>query len=135
MAELHVSILTPAKVAGKFLAEQVQVPGIDGYLGVLPGHAQLISELGVGELLIYTRQGIESFFVSGGYLDVGEANHVTLLVDIAEKPADINVERAKDARQRAVSRLDDKSGVDVVRAQAALRRAEQRLVVAARLSK
>jgi F-type H+-transporting ATPase subunit epsilon len=135
MAELHVSILTPAKVAGKFSAEQVQVPGIDGYLGVLPGHTQLISELGVGELLVHTRQGIESFFVSGGYLDVGEANHVTLLVDNAEKPADINVERAKDARQRAVSRLDDKSGVDVMRAQAALRRAEQRLVVAARLSK
>ena len=135
MAELHVSILTPAKVAGTFSAEQVQVPGIDGYLGVLPGHAQLISELGVGELLVHTRQGIESYFVSGGYLDVGEGNHVTMLVDIAEKPVDIKVDRAKDARQRALSRLDDKSGVDVLRAQAALRRAEQRLVVAARLTK
>jgi len=73
--------------------------------------------------------------VSGGYLDVGEGNHVTILVDVAEKPVDIKVDRAKDARQRALSRLADESGVDVVRAQAALRRAEQRLVVAARLTK
>ncbi|MEN9834948.1 MAG: synthase epsilon chain [Pseudomonadota bacterium] len=135
MGELNVSILTPAKVVGRFQAGQVQVPSSNGYLGILPGHAKLISELGVGELIVSTAQGRDSFFVSGGFIDVGGGDKVTLLVDVAEKASDIDVERAKEAKRRALSRLDEKLGVDVMRAQAALLRAEQRLTVAGRRSK
>jgi F-type H+-transporting ATPase subunit epsilon len=135
MGELNVSILTPAKVVGRFQAGQVQVPSSNGYLGILPGHAKLISELGVGELIVSTAQGRDSFFVSGGFIDVGGGDKVTLLVDVAEKASDIDVERAKEAKRRALNRLDEKLGVDVMRAQAALLRAEQRLTVAGRRSK
>ncbi len=135
MGELNVSILTPAKVVGRFQAGQVQVPSSDGYLGILPGHAELVSELGVGELIVNTHSGDQSFFVSGGFLNVGGGDHVTLLVDVAEKPTDIDLERAKEAKRRALARLEEKLGVDVMRAQAALLRAEQRLAVASRRSK
>lgn len=135
MGELNVSILTPAKVVGRFQAGQVQVPSSNGYLGILPGHAKLISELGVGELIVSTAHGRDSFFVSGGFIDVGGGDKVTLLVDVAEKASDIDVERAKEAKRRALNRLDEKLGVDVMRAQAALLRAEQRLTVAGRRSK
>lgn len=135
MGELHVSILTPAKVVGRFKAGQVQVPSSDGYLGILPGHAELVSQLGVGELVVSTGRGEESFFVSGGFVDVGGGNQVTLLVDVAERPTDIDTQRAKEAKRRALTRLDEKLGVDVMRAQAALLRAEQRLAVAVRRGK
>jgi F-type H+-transporting ATPase subunit epsilon len=131
MAELHVSILTPAKVVGKFKATQVQVPGSEGFLGILPGHALLVAEVGVGELTVYSGGASESFFVSGGYVDVANDN-VTLLADVAEKPGDIDVEHARQMRQQALDHLDQKIGVDVIRAQAALFHAEQRLSIAAR---
>ena len=135
MGAINVSVLTPARVIGRYQAEQVQVPSSTGYLGVLPGHAELVSELGVGELVVKTEKGSESFFVSGGYLDVGAGNHVTLLLDVAERPSDIDTKRAEEARRRALGRLEEKLGVDVIRAQAALLRAEQRLAVASRRGK
>lgn len=126
---LQVSILSPAKVVARTKASHVLVPGSQGYLGILPGHARLVTELGVGELVVDGESGKQLYFVSGGYLDVANDN-VTLLVDVAERPGDIDVQRAEKAKARALERLDQKAGVDVQRAQAALLRASQRLSTA-----
>lgn len=129
--ELNVSILSPAKVVAKTKASQVQVPGTLGYLGVLPGHARLVSEIGIGELVLEGAEGgRQVYFVAGGYVDVAN-DQVTVLVDIIEKPANIDVARAEKAKKRALERLERSTGeVDVARAQEALRRAQQRLITA-----
>src|SRR6476469_5930615 len=123
MAEqLNVNILSPAKVVAKTTAQQVQAPGIMGYLGILPGHTRFITELGVGELTVDTGSGKQTYFVAGGYVDVANDN-VTVLVDVIEKPGDIDVARAEEAKRRALDRLEHKAEIDVRRAQAALARA------------
>jgi F-type H+-transporting ATPase subunit epsilon len=132
-ADLQVQILSPAKVVAKTHAAQVQAPGALGYMGILPGHARMVAELGIGELTLDGADGGKQvFFVAGGYVDVASDN-VTVLVDVAEKPGDIDVARAEKAKARAEQRLERKSGdVDVVRAQAALLRATQRITTASR---
>jgi F-type H+-transporting ATPase subunit epsilon len=131
MADLQVQILTPAKVVAKTAAAQVQLPGSLGYMGILPGHTKLVAELGVGELTVDAQGGKQSYFIAGGFVDVAN-DQVTVLVDVAEKPGDINRERAEKAKQRALDRLAQKTGVDVMRAQASLLRAEGRLAISAR---
>lgn len=131
MADLQVQILTPAKVVQKTTASQVQLPGSKGYMGILPGHTKLVAELGVGELTVDAQGGKQTYFVAGGFVDVAN-DQVTVLVDVAEKPGDINRERAEKAKQRALDRLHQKAGVDVMRAQASLLRAEGRLAIASR---
>lgn len=131
MADLQVQILTPAKVVSRTTAAQVQLPGSKGYMGVLPGHTKLVAELGVGELTVDAQGQKQSYFVAGGFVDVAN-DHVTVLVDVAEKPGDISRERAEKAKQRALDRLHQKTGVDVMRAQASLLRAEGRLAISSR---
>jgi len=129
MAELQVNILSPAKVVAKTKAFQVQLPGVLGYLGILPGHTRFITELQAGEMAVEGAGGKQVYFVSGGYADQAD-DVLTVLVDVVEKPVDIDVARAERAKQRALERLGRKEGVDFARAQAALARAEQRLMVA-----
>lgn len=131
MSDLQVQILTPAKVVAKTAASQVQLPGSQGYMGILPGHTKLVAELGVGELTVDAQGGKQVFFIAGGFVDVAN-DQVTVLVDVAEKPGDINRDRAEKAKQRALDRLHQKSGVDVMRAQASLLRAEGRLSISSR---
>lgn len=129
MAELQVSILSPAKIVAQTTATQVQVPGREGYLGILPGHTRFITELGVGQLAVDHAGTKDVYFVAGGYLDVAK-DKVTVLVDVIEKAGDIDLKRAEEAKNRALDRLNDKAGIDVMRAQAALLRAETRLTLA-----
>ncbi len=129
MSELQVSILTPAKVVGKLTAKMVEVPGKDGILGILPAHARLIAELGIGEIKVSAENEPQVFFVAGGYVEV-EKDHIKVLADVAERAGDINVKRAEQAKARALDRLNEKAGVDVMRAQASLLRAETRLTIA-----
>lgn len=127
--ELEVDLLSPTKRLVAQKARLVSYPGPLGYVGLLPGHAPLISEIGVGELLI---EGVENndrkvFFVSGGYLEVSH-NAVKVLADIIETPEEINQQRAEKARQRALDRLEAKAlDVDLPRAMAALARANGRI--------
>ena len=77
---LQVQIVTPEKLLASAQAESAQIPGKDGYMGILPGHAALLSELGEGELS-YTLGGkTEKFMVSGGYVEVRD-DHVRVLAD------------------------------------------------------
>ena len=133
MSELSVQILSPAKIVTKATAKQVIAPGTKGYLGVLPGHAALIAELGLGELTVEeTGTAKQIYFITGGYINVAD-DHVTVLVDVIEKAADIDVVRAEKAKVRAQERLAQRAeDIDVARAQAALTRSLERIAVASR---
>jgi len=111
----------------------VIVPAADGYMGILPRHAPLMAELGVGQIEIRSADGpIARVATSGGFVMV-ERNQVSILADTAELAQDIDVRRAEESRQRAEHRLaEHASGMDVARAQAALVRAVNRLRVARR---
>jgi F-type H+-transporting ATPase subunit epsilon len=110
-------------------AGSVTIPGIDGYFGVLSGHAPLISALGIGivELRAHEGSAPQLFAVSGGFVEV-TPEKVTLLADAAETAAEIDAERARLAVERAEARLRETGPhIDITRAQAALHRAVNRL--------
>ena len=128
----QLEIVTPEKMVVRDVAEEMQIPGKNGYLGVLPGHAPLITELAVGE--ISYRKGSETLYlaVAWGFAEV-LPERVVILAETAERPEDIDVKRAQESKQRAEERL--KSGsteIDFTRAEDALQRAETRLQVAAK---
>lgn len=113
-------------------AESLVIPGTDGYFGVLSGHAPLVSALAVGELIIKPPgKPAMLMAVAGGFAEV-LPDHVVILADAAELAEEIDIERARQARERAEERLRERGGgeMDIDRAQAALMRAINRLRVA-----
>src|SRR4051812_32691103 len=124
MAEtIELEIVTPEKQVVKVAAEEIQFPGKGGYLGVLPGHAPLITELSVGEIA-YRRGGdITRIAVAWGFAEV-LPDKVTILAERAESADEIDVSRAQAARDRAEERLKQGGDIDYTRALNALRRAE-----------
>ncbi len=123
-------IVTPDRLVAQDRAEEMQIPGKNGYLGILAGHAPLITELDVGEVS-YRLSGVtEHLAVAWGFAEV-LPDKVTILAETAERAADIDLERARKALERAEERL--RSGdpdLDYQRALVALRRAQVRLQVA-----
>jgi F-type H+-transporting ATPase subunit epsilon len=91
--------------------DEVEIPGADGYFGVLPGHTPLLALLGLGEL--WYRQGAEKHFllIANGFAEV-QPDRVTILAQIAEKADEIDVARAEQAKKRAEQRLTQ-PGVDM----------------------
>ena len=84
MAEtFQINIATPEKLILETRAETAQIPGKDGYMGILPGHAALLSELGAGTLSVTSGGQTQSFTITGGYVEVRD-NHVRVLVDKVE---------------------------------------------------
>ena len=77
---LQVQITTPEKLVFEKEADYAEIPGKDGYMGILPGHAALLSELGAGELKLTVAGKIESFTISGGYVEVRD-DKVRVLAD------------------------------------------------------
>ena len=131
---LHLQIITPDKLLVREDADSVQIPGKGGYLGILPGHAPLITELMIGEIS-FSRGGTTQYFaVSWGFAEV-LPDKVTILADTAERAEDINVTRAQEAKARAEELLRNPTpDLDYAATNHALRRAEVRLEVAARAS-
>jgi F-type H+-transporting ATPase subunit epsilon len=111
--------------------DEVQIPGADGYLGILPGHTQLLSTMQVGTL--WYRQGPEKHYlaVAFGFAEV-QPDRVTILAQIAEKADEIDIARAETARRRAEERLARPTmEIDFERARVAMLKALVRLQVAA----
>ena len=79
----QIDIATPEKLLLQQTAQSAQVPGKEGYMGILPGHAALLSELGEGTLSVTADGQTKSFTVTGGYVEVRD-NHVRVLADSAE---------------------------------------------------
>ncbi len=126
----QLEIVTPEKKVVDTAAEEIQIPGKNGYLGVLPGHAPLITELAVGEIK-YRAEGKEQLLAAAwGFAEV-LPDKVTILAETVEKPEEIDVDRARKAKDRAEERLTSgDTNVDVERSLDALAKAETRLEVA-----
>ena len=133
MAEtFEFEIVTPEKLVVRDVAEEMQIPAKNGYIGVLPGHAPLITELAVGEITYRNAETSAILAVAWGFAEVLPTK-VTILAETAEKPEEIDVKRAQEAKQRAEERLQGgHTEVDVDRALNALHRAETRLDVASK---
>jgi len=126
----QLEIVTPEKLVVNESVEEAQIPGLGGYLGILPGHAPLITELAVG-VITYRSQGVtKSLSVAWGFAEV-LPDKVTMLAETAEHPEEIDVARAQKAKDRAEQLLKSNDPqLDYDRAQDALQRAETRLKVA-----
>jgi F-type H+-transporting ATPase subunit epsilon len=126
----QLEVVTPEKVLVKDAAEEMQLPGKDGYLGILPGHAPLITELAIGQMTYRGGGSTHVLSVAWGFAEV-LPDKVTVLAELAERAEDIDVGRAHEAKDRAEKRLaSGDADVDTPRAQAALARANCRLQVA-----
>ena len=123
-------IVTPEKKVVDTTAEEMQIPGKNGYLGILPGHAPLITELAVGEITFRAGGEEQRLAVAWGFAEV-LPNKVTILAETAERPAEIDVARAREAKKRAEERLTSGDiNVDVEQSLDALHKAETRIEVA-----
>jgi F-type H+-transporting ATPase subunit epsilon len=126
----QLEIVTPEKLVVKVVADEVQIPGQSGYLGILPGHAPLITELAVGVITYRSQGDTRTLSVAWGFAEVLQ-DKVTILAETAERPEEIDVERAQKAKDRAEQRLQSNDPqIDYGRAEDALQRAETRLKVA-----
>jgi F-type H+-transporting ATPase subunit epsilon len=132
---LTLEVATPSRLAVSETVDEVVAPGSQGYFGVLPGHAPFLTTLGIGELTYRIGRDEYHLAVAGGFAEVRN-DKVIVLVDTAERPDEIDRERAERARQRAEQRLAGRGGAgedtDYTRALAALMRALTRLLVAGR---
>ena len=132
-------LATPTRMLVTAEADEVVAPGVEGYFGVLPGHAAFLTTLAPGEVTYRSGQTEHRVAVTGGFAEV-RAERVIILAENAERPEEIDRERAERARQRAEMRLLGKSPdgsqeeVDFARALGALARALTRLLVANRPS-
>jgi F-type H+-transporting ATPase subunit epsilon len=132
-AHIDLQIVTPDRRIVQEQVDEVEIPGSEGYFGVLPGHTPLLAALAVGEL--WYRKGQEKVFLSiaFGFAEV-LPDRVTILARIAERAEDINVERAEASRKRAEERLAHaRSDVDYERARLALMKSISRLQVSSRV--
>ncbi len=131
MAEnrIQLDIVTPDKVAFSGQVEEVNLSGALGDFGVLPGHTPFLSQLRIGPMHFRQEGRVQWFALNRGIAEV-TPQKVTVLVQTAESKEEIDVNRAEAARKRAEERLRERrEGIDTARAEAALQRALARLKV------
>ncbi len=130
---IQLEIVTPERLAYSDTVDSVQLPGVEGELGVLPGHAPLVSMLGVGELRIRKGGSEEIFAIVGGFLQV-RPDKVVVMAETADLASDIDIERAQEARREAERELETgyREGADLAAARAQLQQALLRIRVAER---
>lgn len=129
---IQVDIVTPERMLLSDEVDMVTLPGADGQMGILSGHAPLLSTLDIGEIVLHRGNELEYLAVAGGIVEV-RPDKVTVLADVAEYATDIDIERAEAALERA--RVSLESDLPVGRRPvmaAALRRSNLRLKVARR---
>jgi F-type H+-transporting ATPase subunit epsilon len=133
LENVELEIVTPEKHILAETVDYVELPGEEGYMGILPGHAPLLSELGFGTL--YYRKGgdIQYFAVLGGFVEV-LPGRVIVLADACERAGEIDVERARAALERAKGGLAkggtaDKDTAEITRA---MNRAQARVDTASK---
>jgi len=130
---IDLQVLTPDRGIIRDRVDEVEIPGSEGYFGVLPGHRPMLASLSTGEL--WYRKGDEKFYlaIAFGFAEV-LPDRVTILARLAERAEDIDIERAEAARRRAEERLiRPQSDIDYERARVALTKSLMRLQVSARL--
>jgi len=126
---IQLVVVTPVNQLLSEAVTEVQLPGADGYLGVLPGHAPLITELGIGELTYKSANGQTGLLaIIRGFAEV-LPERVSVLAETAERPEDIDVNRAQQALKRAQELIAKGGDIDWDRASASLQRALVRIQV------
>ena len=129
MKTLTVSIVTPDGPVMEEPYEMVVCHAEDGELGILPNHIPLVAPLTISAVRLKKENSVEKLAINGGFLEV-RPDKVTILAQSAEKPEDIDVQRAREAKDRAERRLQAKEdNIDYHRAELALKRAMNRLNV------
>ena len=130
MDSFQLEIVTPDKMVVRDNAESIQIPGLDGYLGILPGHAPLITELGAGEIAYRADGQSHRFCVAWGFAEVLQ-DRVTVLAETVEPVGEIDVPRAQRALARAEESLKSaQTEDDFANATAKMRVAQARIEVA-----
>lgn len=123
---LHLEVVTPERVVFKAEVESVEVPGLDGELGILPGHTELVSQLKPAGLLTYHQGGEKGeIAISDGLVEVN-ADRVIILAHRASRPEDIDLARAlelKDLAERELQKALSDPDKDIIRATIELERA------------
>lgn len=130
---IELQIVTPERLIVQEQVDEVEIPGSEGYFGVLPGHTPLLASLAVGEL--WYRKGQEKTYLSiaFGFAEV-LPDRVTILARLAERAEDIDVDRARAAQKRAQERVSGPpSDMDYERARIALMKSITRLQVSSRV--
>jgi|SRR5436305_3065275 len=126
----QLEIVTPEKLVVKDSAEEIQIPGRNGYIGVLPGHAPLITELGAGEISYRAGGQVHRFSMAWGFAEV-LPDRVTVLAETVERKDEIDVSRAQQSLAKAEESLRSaQSEEDFSAAQGKIQRAQARLEVA-----
>jgi F-type H+-transporting ATPase subunit epsilon len=126
----QLEIVTPEKLVVRDTADEVQIPGRNGYLGVLPGHAPLITELGAGEIKYRSGGQLHCFSVAWGFAEV-LPDRVTVLAETVERADEIDVPRAQQSLAKAEQALNcAQTEEDCSTAVGKIRRAQARLEVA-----
>ena len=131
---IELQIVTPDRLLVREQVDEVQIPGQEGYFGVLPGHTPLLAALAVGEM--WYRKGPEKTYlaVAFGFAEV-LPDRVTILAQVAERADEIDLERAETARKRAEERVTHpKSDVDYEQARRELTKSMTRLQVSSRIA-
>lgn len=132
-SRILLELATPTRLVVSEEVEEVVAPGVEGYFGVLPGHTPFLTSLQSGEVSYRSGRTEHYLAVSGGFAEV-QGDRVIILAETAERPEEIDRERAAQARQRAERRLAGKTAeeTDYARALGAFTRALTRLHVAGR---
>ncbi len=124
---IRLEIVTPDKLVLSQDVEYVGVPGLMGQFGVLKNHIPFLSALAIGSLYYRTEGKIHYVFLSGGFADVTQ-DKLTILAESAERAEEIDIARAKKAREKAEQRLQqEQDRANAARAEAALKRAIHRI--------
>ncbi|WHH57229.1 F0F1 ATP synthase subunit epsilon [Petroclostridium sp. X23] len=125
----YLEVVTPERIFFGGNAQMITVPGVDGSLGILPGHDALVTAIGIGELKIKVNDEWKMAAISNGFMEV-MPSYVIILADSVEWPEEIDINRAKAAKERAEERSRQKeSRMEHLHTQAAVRRALTRLKV------
>ncbi|HUJ32655.1 MAG TPA: F0F1 ATP synthase subunit epsilon [Candidatus Acidoferrum sp.] len=130
---IELEVVTPERLVLHEDVKSLEIPGKDGYLGILPGHAPLITELGIGVLTYRTDGAPHCLTVMQGYAEV-LPDRVIVLAEISERAEEIDVDRCRQAMQRAQDQLSKAGSPDVdwQHASLALERAVTRLQAASK---
>jgi F-type H+-transporting ATPase subunit epsilon len=132
--KIELEVATPERYVLDEKVESIEMPGRDGYLGILPGHAPLLTELGVGILTYQKGAEVRRLTVVNGYAEV-LPDRVIVLAEVSERAEEIDVQRARTAAERAQSELAKATGapeIDWQSASAALQRALVRVEAASK---
>jgi F-type H+-transporting ATPase subunit epsilon len=125
--KIHLEIVTPDKQVYSGDVDSIIVPALTGYMGILPGHAPLLAELGIGEIIFTAGDTIDDVFCSWGFVEV-LPRRVVILAQTAELSSDIDIKRAEESKARAEKMLTSGDpNVDYAAAELAIMRATNRI--------